>query len=527
MGWAKAKEARDQIVLFAEKLDDAVAQEHPVRTLDAILNKVDWTGWEAEYVLTVGQPPVHPRVLAGIILYGLLKRIRTSRALEEALQVRLDFRWLAEGRSIDHSTIAAFRTSRLDRIGELFVQIGLIAQQMGHLTLATLGYDGTRLRASNRRSGTRTPEELCEAKRQLTAKFEEHQRAVEEAQTTEDEAFDAAANRQKKLADEQTQLSRRTDQIDAALAEIERIEAAGRKVPDRLPITDPHCRIAKNKEGGFAPNDNPTVAVDADSGLIAAADVISGIDEQSHMHEAIDNVRDNFMSGERDRPIEVLADGLMATGENIAACEEAHIDFYTPAGPENPAYRDDPSQPVAAERIDDLPLRGKRPKQDQPDERTFDKSAFLYDAEGDVFYCPMGKTLPTNLRLLPPKTLVCRQGAAAPKEPPGRLTRKSQRKDHTGADRFLYRAEKSHCSACPLRSKCFKNSRNQYGRRIECGVHEKSKQAHICRMQSDDSREKYCRRAAVTERPFGLIKSHFGVREFLVRGLEKVRCEWQ
>ena len=35
-----------------------------------------------------------------------LKRIRTSRSLEEALQVRLDFRWLAEARSIDHTTIS-------------------------------------------------------------------------------------------------------------------------------------------------------------------------------------------------------------------------------------------------------------------------------------------------------------------------------------------------------------------------------------------------------------------------------------
>ena len=31
-------------------------------------------------------PPIHPRVLAGVLLYGLLRRIRSSRALEEALQ---------------------------------------------------------------------------------------------------------------------------------------------------------------------------------------------------------------------------------------------------------------------------------------------------------------------------------------------------------------------------------------------------------------------------------------------------------
>jgi len=46
-------------------------------------------------------------------------------------------------------------------------------------------------------------------------------------------------------------------------------------------------------------------------------------------------------------------------------------------------------------------------------------------------------------------------------------------------------------------------------------------------MQSEQSRTKYARRAAVTERPFAVIKRVFGVREFLVRGLEKVRAEWR
>lgn len=493
MGWAQPKEKRDQIVLFAEKLDDAVAPGHTVRQFDAILAKVDWSQWEAGYDLTKGQPPIHPRVIAGVILYGLLKRIRTSRSLEEALQVRLDFRWLAEGRSIDHSTIANFRTGHAELIGDLFVQVGLIAQQMGHLKLITLGYDGTRLRASNRRTGTRTPAELREAKKQLAAEFDQHRQAMERAQAGEDEIFDAAA-----AADKEDQLARQGEQIDAAIAEIERIESQGKKVPDRLPITDPHCRIAKNKEGGFAPNYNPTATVDADSGIIAAADVISGIDEQSYMHEAVDKVRENFLGGGSDRSIEVLADGLMATGENIAACDSKDVELYTPGGPDHPAYREDPSEPVASEKIDQLPLRGKRPKRGEEDTRTFDKSAFVYDLVDDVFYCPMGKT----------------------------LHRKSRRKDHTGAERHLYRADKKDCQACPLRALCFQNKRKQYGRRIECGEHERAKQSHQSRMRQASSRAKYSRRAAVTERPFALIKRHFGIREFLVRGLPKVRMEW-
>ncbi len=45
-----------------------------------------------------GQPPIHPRVMAGVILYGLMRRIRSSRQLEYACGNNIDFMWLAEGR---------------------------------------------------------------------------------------------------------------------------------------------------------------------------------------------------------------------------------------------------------------------------------------------------------------------------------------------------------------------------------------------------------------------------------------------
>jgi transposase len=83
---------RDQLVLFPEKLDDIIASDHPVRLLDDILDRLDWKAWESAYVPVRGQPPIHPSVVAGVILYGITTRIRTSRALEEALTVRTDFR---------------------------------------------------------------------------------------------------------------------------------------------------------------------------------------------------------------------------------------------------------------------------------------------------------------------------------------------------------------------------------------------------------------------------------------------------
>ncbi len=84
---------RDQLTLFTEKLDDIIDDDHPFDCLTTFSRRL--TGRRGEsYVLTRGQPPIHPRYLAGAILYGIMKRIRSSRALEEAIQIRIDFRCL-------------------------------------------------------------------------------------------------------------------------------------------------------------------------------------------------------------------------------------------------------------------------------------------------------------------------------------------------------------------------------------------------------------------------------------------------
>ena len=145
MKWAKAPEVRDQMVLFPQRLDDVIPIDHNVRLMDDILSRLDWSKWEAAYDLRRGQPPIPPRVIASVILYGNLTRIRSSRKLEEALQIRLDFRWLVEGRTIDHTTISNFRRSNADALRDTFVQMGMLARQLGWMTLEVLAFDGTRV----------------------------------------------------------------------------------------------------------------------------------------------------------------------------------------------------------------------------------------------------------------------------------------------------------------------------------------------------------------------------------------------
>jgi transposase len=490
---------RDQLVLFSEKLDDVIRADHEVRLLDDILRKVDWTSWEAQYDLTRGRPPIHPRVVASAILYGLLKRIRSSRAVEEALESRNDFRWLVEGRSIDHTTIAIFRQQNSEQLKQLFVQVVLVARELGHVRLASLGFDGTRMRANNRRSGTRTAEDLRRAKAELEARYKELEEKAAAADAQEDQEL--GGHNGYELAEELADVERRRKRVDAALAELERIAGAGEKVPARLPITDPESRVSPNKDGGFAPNYTPTATVDIDSGLIVDAQVIASTDEDKVMMDSVDNVQRAF--GLEQPPGELLADGMMSTGENLAACQEKGIDLYSPiklgSSEDNPARREDPTQPVAEEDWDRLPTTRTKRKKDGTESVQLNKEAFVYDQEQDCYWCPAGKPLPY-------------------------ANRTSQVENGRQRIRYRYKADPTDCAACPLKSLCLGARAKQ--RQISHEQNEELRLAHAKKMATEEAKRKYARRRHPGERPFAMIKAHFGARRFLTRGLKRVRTEW-
>lgn len=497
MRWAQPTQDRDQLVLFATKLDDSLADDHIVRILDRLLDRLDWGPLEATYHGHLGQPPIHPRILCGVILYGLICRIRASRKLEEALQVRIDFRWLAQGMSIDHTTLSEFRRKHSEQLRKLFVQVVLVGRQMGVVQWKRIGFDGTRIRSNNRKSGTRTPQELRQAKQELQAQFDRLNEKADAEDAEDEEAFAACGEKPEALSDDQRrkQLEQMQQKVDAALAELQQIEQREEKTPGRLPITDPESRFGKTKEGGFAPCYTPTATVDIDSGLIVDQTVIAQSNESGQLMSSIAQVRQDY---DLPAPVkQVLADGLMATGENLQECEKIGVDLYSPVagaqGGENPAAREDPSEAVATDQIDRLPMKTINKQ------RRFAKQAFVYDSERDVYWCPAGKALAHS----------------------SRYTTTSAGKQIT---RDRYRADKDQCGQCPLKAQCL--SGQSKCRQIDRGQYEDAIDRQIAKMNQPESVEKYSHRRHAGERPFAVIKQVFGARQFLTRGLSSVRQEW-
>ena len=214
--WATAAMDRDQIVLFSPTLDSMVGPDHPVRLMDEILGRMDWSRWESQYVQVLGQPPIHPRVVASALLYGLSEGTRSSRRLERACGTSIDYLWLVRGRPIDHSTFCEFRTKFRDALKDLFRQVGRVAMEMGMIRLGCVALDGTKVKANSSRHGTATARTLAERLPHLDRQVEEALSQME-AQDARDQAFfgpeDSPQHLPRKLAD----LKRRQEQLRLVL----------------------------------------------------------------------------------------------------------------------------------------------------------------------------------------------------------------------------------------------------------------------------------------------------------------------
>ena len=486
--WAAAPLDRTQVAMFSPTLDAVIPADHPVRLFDEILGGLDWSEWESEYVLVQGQPPIHPRILASVLLYGLSQGIRSSRRLEWASGNALDFLWLASGRGLDHSTLCLFRKGHGPALQKLFRQIGHVAMQLGLVRLNQVALDGTKLKANSSRHATAKAATL---EQRLAALDEQVEAALAQWQQNdqqEQELFESSGGYQhlpRKLAD----LKARQGHLAQALARA-RQQAAGQAKPVAVSVADPEAPIAPNKEGGFAPNYTPVVTVDATAGLIVAADVLEDSDESAALIGAMAQVRENF----NVKPAQVLADAGFCSGPNLEAMRQQAIEAFIPSASrhdpaDNPARRDDPTVPVAPEHWEKLPLDRST--------RRLGRTAFVYDQPLDQYRCPMGQALGFT-----------------------RLHHKQRRKGC-----ITYRQyECRHCEGCPLGGKCLTKQARR--RVIERDEHEPLREAMDVRLRGEAGAAIYRLRAWLVEGTLGVLKSVLGVRQFLLRGLANVRTEW-
>ncbi len=495
-GWNQAPFPRDQILLFHETLGDRIPPDHSVRLFAEILDSIGWASWEQHYVLVAGQPPIHPKIMAGAILYGLTHGLRSSRRLEWACANALDFMWLVEGRTIDHSTFCDFRTKFKRELKDLFQQIGRVAIHLGLISLNQVALDGTRVKANSSPHATASAKTLEERLRVLDEQMEKMLAEADQVDQREKDLFGdsvSVSTLPAELADLEKRHARLGKALDAAKkADAKRAKRKSTsKRPAKVPVADPDSALMPHKEGGYGPNFNPLAAVDGECGMIVDADVLNEMNEAETVIPTVERIESSF----GQKPDQFLADSAFATGDNLSGLADREIEAVMPVEQtklpdENPAERVDPTEPVAESDWPKLPRRAQSKK--------LDRAAFVYDRKEDCYYCPQGRKLAFD---------------------------QVKMKDRDTCADSEYRVYKcASCEGCGLAADCLSGKSKR--RTVSHDQHESFRQAAAARLKTESGKKTYARRAHLAETPNGFIKHVIGLRQFLLRGLEKVRTEW-
>lgn len=338
-------------------LRDVLPPDHLARFIVDVIAQLELSAIYNQYS-DEGAPPYAPEVLLGLLFYGYASGVFSSRKIEKATYEVIPFRFIAGDMHPDHATIAHFRQQFLAELKELFVQILLIAQEMGHMQLGNVSLDGSKIHADASKSKAVSYKRLLAIEAYLQAEVNELFTLAEAADggqlPDEMNIQDEIERRQQqleRLAEAKKVLEARAQaRYEAEKAEYEanmqaRAEKGakkGRKPPGRPPnpptpgprdkdqynFTDPESRIMKNAtNSGFDQHYNTQVVVDHDSRLIVGNWLCNHTNDKQAALPTIDTV-----PPELGQPRAANLDTGYFSQDNINGLQARGIDAYIATG---------------------------------------------------------------------------------------------------------------------------------------------------------------------------------------------------
>jgi transposase len=165
---------RHEEILCPERLDDDIAEEHPVRFLDAFVDHLHLTtlGWPRATPAATGRPAYHPADLLQLSIYGSLDRLRSSRRLAQATHRNGEFMWLLKQLRPDHKTRADFRKHNLQSMRQVCRECTLWCKQLDLFAGERVARDGSTCKAVNATARHFTADKLTHLLPQIDQRVE-------------------------------------------------------------------------------------------------------------------------------------------------------------------------------------------------------------------------------------------------------------------------------------------------------------------------------------------------------------------
>lgn len=136
---------RKQNLLLPPSLDELVPENHMVRVVDAVIDRLDFSDILSTY-RGGGNSAFNPKMMLKVLVFAYLSNVYSSRRIEELLRRDIYFMWLAGMKRPDFRTINYYRGKRLkEGFDAVFTQVVRLLHEEGFVSLKVQYIDGTKI----------------------------------------------------------------------------------------------------------------------------------------------------------------------------------------------------------------------------------------------------------------------------------------------------------------------------------------------------------------------------------------------
>jgi len=377
--------------LLPPSIEDWLPEGHLARFVVEVVEQLDLSSLKESYAGR-GSQPHNPAMLVALLFYGYAVGVFSSRKLERSTYDSVAFRYIAVNSHPDHDTIASFRKRFLKELTGLFVQILLVARQMGVLKLGNVSLDGSKVKAHASKHKALSYEHACKLEAQLENEVAELLQKAEAADRADlpdglniPEELQRREHRLEAIRKAKAEIEQRAAERHAReqaayrekMAERARKEQETGKKPagkqpqppvpgptakDQVNLTDEDSRIMPTS-GGFEQCYNAQAGVDVATKIIVSAHVTQEPNDKQQMKPTLEKLA--VLPRELGEVTGLISDSGYFSEANVQACESQGITPYIAVDREHhnqglwDRFREPPALPEDADAVSRMKHRLK------------------------------------------------------------------------------------------------------------------------------------------------------------------------
>ena len=481
---------RKQNLLLPPSLDELVPENHMVRVVDAVIDRLDISDILSTY-RGGGNSAFNPKMMLKVLVFAYLSNVYSSRRIEELLKRDIYFMWLAGMKRPDFRTINYYRGKRLkEGFDAVFTQVVRLLHEEGFVSLKVQYIDGTKIESvANKytfvwRGSVEKHDARLKAKTEALLRQIEQNHSIENQEnpasyelTAEEVAERVERIREKVDADKLCKEERKalkqieTDSVPRMNRYKEQLETMGSR--NSYSKTDPDATFMRMKEdamlnGQLKPGYN--VQISTENQFITNFGIYQRPTDTLTMIDYLESFKTRYgMQSE-----EIVADSGYGSEENY---EYMFSNGMTPYVKYNMFH-----------------VEQRRSYRNNP----FRVSNLFYNPHDDFYVCPMGQKM--------------------------KFIRQEKRYTASGYRQTVSVYRASRCEGCPLRGQCHKSKRD---RQIEVNHTLDDYKARARELLTSEQGLKHrSNRPVEPEAVFGQIKECGRFRRLRLKGLTGAKIDF-